>query len=43
MPEGPSSVHHLGDEEFDPPQIRKKGKAIILINNGITPANPKGH
>jgi hypothetical protein len=31
-----------GDGEFDPAEIRKKGKAIILINNGIHPGEPEG-
>ncbi|HWR74978.1 MAG TPA: hypothetical protein VN276_05045 [Bacteroidales bacterium] len=31
-----------GDGEFDPAEIRRKGKAIILINNGIHPGEPEG-
>jgi hypothetical protein len=30
------------DKDFDPVSIRKKGKAIILINNGIHPGEPEG-
>ena len=31
-----------GDGEFDPETIRRKGKAIVLINNGIHPGEPEG-
>ena len=31
-----------GDRDFDPESIRKKGKCIILINNGIHPGEPEG-
>jgi hypothetical protein len=31
-----------GDGEFDPVKIRKSGKAIILIINGIHPGEPEG-
>ena len=31
-----------GDGEFDPVEIHRKGKAIILINNGIHPGEPEG-
>jgi len=31
-----------GDEEFNPAEIRRKGKAVILINNGIHPGEPEG-
>ena len=31
-----------GDKEFNPAEIHKKGKAIILINNGIHPGEPEG-
>lgn len=31
-----------GDKEFDPVEIHRKGKAIILINNGIHPGEPEG-
>ncbi len=31
-----------GDKEFNPAGIHKKGKAIILINNGIHPGEPEG-
>ncbi len=31
-----------GDKEFDPAAIRKKGKSILLINNGIHPGEPDG-
>jgi len=30
------------DQDFDPEKIRAKGKAIILINNGIHPGEPEG-
>ena len=30
------------DRDFDPVSIRKKGKCIILINNGIHPGEPEG-
>lgn len=30
------------DQDFDPATIRAKGKAIILINNGIHPGEPEG-
>jgi len=31
-----------GDRDFNPESIRKKGKCIILINNGIHPGEPEG-
>lgn len=31
-----------GDSDFDPVSIRKKGKAIFLINNAIHPGEPDG-
>jgi hypothetical protein len=31
-----------GDGVFDPAQIKKEGKSIILINNGIHPGEPEG-
>ncbi len=31
-----------GDGEFEPETIRTKGKAIVLINNGIHPGEPEG-
>lgn len=30
------------EKEFDPEVIRRKGKAVILINNGIHPGEPEG-
>lgn len=30
------------DGKFDPAEIRKEGKAIVLINNGIHPGEPEG-
>ncbi len=30
------------DRDFDPISIRKKGKCILLINNGIHPGEPEG-
>ncbi|MCL7986544.1 hypothetical protein M8998_01185 [Sphingobacterium sp. lm-10] len=30
------------EEDFDPQSIRAKGKAILLINNGIHPGEPEG-
>ena len=30
------------DKDFDPVSLRKKGKSIILINNGIHPGEPEG-
>lgn len=30
------------DRDFDPKSIRKKGKCILLINNGIHPGEPEG-
>ncbi len=30
------------DGDFDPVSIRKKGKAVVLINNGIHPGEPDG-
>jgi hypothetical protein len=31
-----------GDGETDPAEIHRKGKAIVLINNGIHPGEPEG-
>jgi len=31
-----------GDEDFNPESLRKKGKVILLINNGIHPGEPCG-
>ncbi|MDZ7633298.1 MAG: M14 family zinc carboxypeptidase [Bacteroidales bacterium] len=31
-----------GDGEFEPETIRRKGRAIVLINNGIHPGEPEG-
>lgn len=31
-----------GDRDFNPESIRKKGKSIVLINNGIHPGEPEG-
>ncbi len=31
-----------GDGDFDPASLKKKGKTIILINNGIHPGEPEG-
>jgi hypothetical protein len=31
-----------GDGEFEPEAIRRKGKTIVLINNGIHPGEPEG-
>jgi len=31
-----------GDGEFDPQEIHRKGKTIVLINNGIHPGEPEG-
>ncbi len=31
-----------GDGEFDPEAIHRKGKTIVLINNGIHPGEPEG-
>lgn len=31
-----------GDGEFDPEAIRRKGKAVVLISNGIHPGEPEG-
>lgn len=31
-----------GDSDFNPESIKKKGKCIILINNGIHPGEPEG-
>ena len=31
-----------GDGEFEPETIRSKGKAIVLIINGIHPGEPEG-
>ena len=30
------------EEEFDPIKIRKKGKSVLLINNGIHAGEPEG-
>lgn len=30
------------DKEFDPKHIKEKGKAILLVNNGIHPGEPEG-
>lgn len=30
------------DKDFNPASIRKKGKSIVLINNGIHPGEPEG-
>ena len=31
-----------GDRTFDPVELHRKGKAILLINNGIHPGEPEG-
>jgi hypothetical protein len=31
-----------GDGDFNPESVKKKGKCIILINNGIHPGEPEG-
>lgn len=31
-----------GDGDFDPESIRRKGKTVVLINNGIHPGEPEG-
>mgnify|MGYP001067992278 CR=1 FL=1 len=31
-----------GDRDFNPESIRKKGRCIVLINNGIHPGEPEG-
>ena len=31
-----------GDRDFNPESVKKKGKCIILINNGIHPGEPEG-
>ena len=31
-----------GDGKFDPQEIHRKGKTIVLINNGIHPGEPEG-
>ncbi|MBK7854391.1 MAG: hypothetical protein IPJ79_05330 [Bacteroidetes bacterium] len=30
------------DGDFDPESVRKKGKCVLLINNGIHPGEPDG-
>lgn len=30
------------DEDFDPESIKAKGKAVLLVNNGIHPGEPEG-
>ncbi len=31
-----------GDKTFDPAELHRKGKTILLINNGIHPGEPEG-
>lgn len=36
------AIAQLRDKVFEPEQIRKQNKRILLINNGIHPGEPEG-